>query len=176
MSKTFIIFLLTVGLIAGAGLGWLVNSIAGHDRTPYRPTAETVDSIVKPDTLFIERPKETLIRRALKDSIIIVPVHDTIRVRDTTFVRLEREEKVYEDSSFRAVVSGYEPRLDSIEVRTKTVFITRTLPNNNNIARKAHRFGLSFGAQGGVGYVRTFGGDPGMGVYTGLGIGLTYTF
>jgi len=175
MNKAFIAFLLAVGIIAGAGIGWLSRGVFGGDKADNVQAFAKVDSIVTLDTSSTAFPKEVLSRRAVKDSVILVPVYDTIRVKDTIFTPVEREEKVYEDSTFRAVVSGYSPRLDSINVYNKTIVVTRT-QQNRSLTRKAHRLGLSFGAQGGVGYVRTFNGQPGMGVYAGVGLGLTYTF
>ena len=89
--------------------------------------ADTV-TIVKTDTVKVDSP---------------VPVHHYIKERDTAFivltdvkvdtvkelVFLPREYMVYKDSTYRAVVSGVQPRLDSIEVYRKTQVqtITKTI-------------------------------------------------
>lgn len=107
--------------------------------------ADTV-TIVKTDTVKVDSP---------------VPVHHYIKERDTAFivltdvkvdtvkelVFLPREYMVYKDSTYRAVVSGVQPRLDSIEVyqrnTVQTVTKTIRLPDRK-------RWGL--GVQAGYGY------------------------
>lgn len=68
-----------------------------------------------------------------------------IGVSDTVWVMVPRTQKRYEDSTYTAWVSGYEPRLDSIEVYRRTVFMTKT---ETATSRKR----LSLGLTGGFGY------------------------
>jgi len=42
-------------------------------------------------------------------------------------VQLPRTRKVYQDSTYRAVISGYEPNLDTISVYRKTQYINNTV-------------------------------------------------
>ena len=76
--------------------------------------ADTV-TVVKVDTTFIEKPvpvykyvSKTEYVPIVKDSLIT----DTVK----ELVFLPREYMVYKDTSYRAVVSGVQPRLDSIEI------------------------------------------------------------
>ena len=46
--------------------------------------------------------------------------------RDTVYLPLPREVKEYQDSSYRAVVSGIRPSLDTIDVYQRTVTISKT--------------------------------------------------
>lgn len=71
------------------------------------------DTIVMRDTHVVERP--IYIRTRVRDTLRVA-VHDTTRVNDTLYLRLPRETRVYEDSTYRAEVSGYQPSLDRIEV------------------------------------------------------------
>lgn len=64
---------------------------------------------------------------------------------DTVWTTVPRTQKRYEDSTYTAWVSGYEPRLDSIEVYRQTVFMTKT---ETATSRKR----LSLGLTGGFGY------------------------
>lgn len=64
---------------------------------------------------------------------------------DTVWPTVPRTQKRYEDSTYTAWVSGYEPRLDSIEVYRRTVFMTKT---ETATSRKR----LSLGLTGGFGY------------------------
>ena len=73
------------------------------------------------DTIRIEKP--VYVDRYFRDSVIVA-VKDTILVHDTTYMYLPREHRVYMDSMYRAIVSGIEPRLDSIEVYNPTSIVT----------------------------------------------------
>lgn len=81
--------------------------------------------------------------------------------RDSAEVEIPIEQSVYEDSTYRAWVSGYRARLDSIEVyaRRETVTVTRT-------TRQPRRWGI--GITAGYGY-----GTKGFQPY--VGIGITYS-
>ena len=65
---------------------------------------------------------------------------------DTVWATVPRVQKRYEDSTYTAWVSGYEPRLDSIEVYGKTVTIVRREEGRVKNRR------LAFGLTGGFGY------------------------
>ena len=65
--------------------------------------------------------------------------------KDSTRVIIPITQKVYADSTYKAWVSGYNPRLDSIEVYRRTITITTTQTVNRN-----KRF--TWGVTGGVGY------------------------
>ena len=69
-----------------------------------------------------------------------------IGVPDTVWATVPRVQKRYEDSTYTAWVSGYEPRLDSIEVYRRTVFVVK----NEGGRVKTRR--LSLGLTGGFGY------------------------
>lgn len=66
--------------------------------------------------------------------------------KDTVWAVVPRTQKRYEDSTYTAWVSGYEPRLDSIEVYQKTVTITKRVEGRV----KNRRFNV--GLTGGFGY------------------------
>lgn len=88
------------------------------------------DTIVLRDTIRMPAPRPTstttqgAILLALQDALIATP--DTLRSRDTIYVQLPREVKTYNDSSYRAVVSGFHPSLDEIEIYQRTKVITET--------------------------------------------------
>lgn len=86
-----------------------------------------------------------------------------IGVSDTVWATVPRTQKRYEDSTYTAWVSGYEPRLDSIEVYRRTVTIVK------REERRVRNKRFSIGLTGGFGY----------GVFTGkpdvfLGVGVTW--
>jgi hypothetical protein len=68
---------------------------------------------------------------------------------DSVSVTIPITQKVYEADSYRAYVSGYEPSLDSIFVREKTVRETVTVP----VKQKQSRFGFGVGVGAGYGII-----------------------
>lgn len=119
-------------------------------------TSEKVVEVVRTDTLIIERPVP--VRTRVVDTLL-VRVADTIHVHDTAYIALSAERKEYGDSTYRAVISGYRPVLEHIEVYPKTVTITRTITE----AARNKRFGVGVH----VGYGVT---SEGLSPYVGAGL------
>ena len=121
-----------------------------HEPLPAEIRTETkIQTVVKTDTVLISAPIEVFWQ--------ILP-NDTVRIGDTL---LHRKQVVYEDSLYRAVVSGYvDPRLDSMTVYPRTVYQTVTNDIYHAVKPKKKRWG--FGLQAGYGY-------PG-GFYVGAGV------
>lgn len=114
-------------------------------------TETKIQTVVKTDTVFISAPMAVFWQ--------ILP-NDTVRIGDTL---LHRRQVVYEDSLYRAVVSGYvAPRLDSMTVYPRTVYqtVTNDIYHPVIVKSKKKRWGL--GLQAGYGY-------PG-GFYVGVGV------
>lgn len=126
-----------------------------------RPEAPRVDTVVVRDTITREKPVFTRVH--VRDTIYL-----TLTERDTTYIALPREVKVYEDSLYRAEVSGYQPSLDRIEVYPTTRMVTQTVVRTETV-RKKTPWGI--GVQ--VGYGITKQGDA---FYPGpyVGVGLSY--
>lgn len=82
--------------------------------------------------------------------------------KDTVWAVVPRTQKRYVDSTYMAWISGYEPRLDSIEVYQKTVVVTKRVEGRV----KNRRFNV--GLTGGIGY-GVFTGKPDLW----LGVGCT---
>lgn len=78
---------------------------------------------------------------------------------DSVKVQIPISQKVYEDTLYRAYVSGYEPNLDSITIKQRTTYITHTIRD------KESRFRI--GLQAGYGLT-----PKGMQPY--VGVGLSY--
>ena len=120
-----------------------------HEPLPAEIRIETkVKTVVKVDTLLISPPMAPL---------LVFQLTDTIRIGDTV---VYRKQAYYEDSLYRAWVSGYRPRLDSLMVFPKTVYRTVTNDIYHTILPKKKRWGL--GLQAGYGM-------PG-GWYVGAGV------
>ena len=126
-------------------------------------TPEAIQVVVKRDTLRLT-PILREIHKVTHDTIKIV-MNDTIVRRDTVY--LEREQRVYEDEEYKAFVSGFQPRLDSIYVYPKTIYETKVS------TRKEWRQ-FTYGVQVGVGVVMPFNSSPSFGGYVGVGIGYNF--
>ncbi len=83
---------------------------------------------------------------------------------DTTTIRIPITRKVYEDSTYRAIVSGYRAQLDTIQVYPHREIITIKSP-----APKPRRWNISL--QGGYGIT-----PKGMQPYLGIGISWRLSF
>ena len=123
-----------------------------HEPLPAEIRTETkIQTVVKTDTVLISAPMAVFWQ--------ILP-NVTVRIGGTL---LRRKRVVYEDSLYRAVVSGYvDPRLDSITVYPRTVYqtVTNDIYHPVIVKPKKKRWGL--GLQAGYGY-------PG-GFYVGAGV------
>lgn len=110
-----------------------------HEPLPAETRIETkVNTVVKVETLLISPPMAPL---------LVFQLTDTMRIGDTV---VHREQAYYEDSLYRAWVSGYRPRLDSLQIFPRTVYQTVTNDVYHTIASKKKRWGL--GLQVGYGY------------------------
>lgn len=117
-----------------------------HEPLPAEIRTETkIQTVVKLDTVLISAPMAVFWQ--------ILP-NDTIRIGDTL---LHRKRVVYEDSLYRAVVSGYvDPRLDSMTVYPRTVYQTVTNDIYHPVAIKPKRKRWGLGVQVGYGYPSGF--------------------
>lgn len=111
-----------------AVLGFMAGRGCSQPETTADTYAMNTDTVrmVRIDTVTVTTPaakqarvRDTMILRVDSGSAIISPTADSI------IVRLPREEKVYADSLYRAVVSGVDVSLDTITVwpRMETVTI-----------------------------------------------------
>ena len=129
----------------------------------------SMDTIVVRDTVYYSTPSAI-------DSVVVryetvrVPIYrpaDTVCVRDTVMcyvpqtdsvmVHLPIVQRTYGDSLYRAWVSGYDARLDSIRLYTRSQYSFKARD-------KPLRWGVGIGA--GVGFIPKHGVQP----YIGIGI------
>ena len=127
---------LVVRLLLATAVGILLGHLL-HVVLPYKQEViveNKVDTLYVYDTVTIgvPVPKETKVVDK-----ILVPVRDTIVKNDTTYIPLPRESKTYGDDRFTAVVSGYKPSLDRLEIYIESQVVTKylipepTKPNMN---------------------------------------------
>lgn len=105
-------------------------------------------------------PVDSFVIRYITRSLPIASDSATKQLRsDSVKVQIPISQKVYEDTLYRAYISGYEPKLDSITIKQKTTYITHTIRD------KESRFRI--GLQAGYGLT-----PKGMQPY--VGVGLSY--
>lgn len=127
-GKFCIAFWVVVGLFLVGGFSAKISHKNGY-KQGYSDALASIkpDTVTVVDTIVYEKPVEQI---KWKDKLVYVPVPDSILVEkhDTTYIALQFEKKVYADSTYRAVVSGFQPELESISVYQKTAYITKVVP------------------------------------------------
>lgn len=146
--------LIGVGLAVAVLLGFLVGQRSPRNGGGETPTIK-VDTLVIRDTFKVTEP--IYVTKRVVDSIPY-PVTDTLRLRDTLYVILEREQIRWEDSLAVVYASGVMPRVDSVIHHTESLIITKEIP-----VIKKTRWGL--GVQAGMG-----AGNGGLTPYVGVGV------
>jgi len=155
----FIVFLLAV-----IGLFSIDRCNRKKDLLP--ETVIQVDTIYIHDTIRIVKPVPQRIKTV--DTFRIV-LKDTIREKDTVYLNLPREQKIYREENYHAWISGYRPALDSIHIfrNTHQVITSTTIRQKPN---KPRRWGIGIQAGYGLTYQQnTIKPVP----Y--IGVGLSYT-
>lgn len=148
--------LIGVSLAVAAILGFLLGRICPQNK-PVELIKERVDTLVIRDTIKVT--EAVSVTKRVVDSIPYL-VTDTLRMRDTLYVFLEREQIRWEDSFSVVYASGVNPQVDSVIHYSKEQIITKEIP-----VIKKTRWGL--GVQAGVG-----AGKGGLTPY--VGVGLSY--
>ena len=128
------------------------------------------DTLTFHDTLVVDNPVPVYVTKVRTDTVrlALVDTSCTVVTRDYARVEVPITRKVYEDSTYRAVISGYNANLDSIMVRStiREIYVVRTLKTGQK------HWGL--GVTAGPGLLVTPNGAVKGGV--GVAAGLTYRF
>lgn len=141
-SLPWILVCLLLGVIV-----WM--AFRPHEPLPAEVKTETkIKTVIKVCSLTISPPMAPL---------LFIQLKDTMHIGDTV---VGREQAYYEDSLYRAWVSGYHPRLDSLQIFPRTVCQNVTNDIYHTVTSKKKRWGL--GLQAGYSY-------PG-GWYVGAGV------
>ena len=147
-----------LGVIAGIVI-CLLNGWASCHRTTDKEVITITDTLVLTDTIVKMQPKPYKV--TIIDTIYLPqqpqqPQKPQKPQQDT----LIRQEVIYKDSTYTAVVGGIEPYLKSIEIYPKTIYVNN---NTTTTIKVRSRFGL--GVQAGYGY-----GRNGLQPYVGIGV------
>ena len=142
----------------GIALAILIGFLIGQ-RCPKggqnEPIKERVDTLFIRDTIKVT--EAVSVTKHVVDSVPY-PVIDTLRLRDTLYVYLEREQIRWEDSLAVVYASGIDPQVDSVIHFQDQLIITKEI----SVTKKT-RWGL--GVQGGMGI-----GKGGITPYVGIGV------
>lgn len=154
LRKTLTILALCAVFFFG---GYITHSLRKSATGAKADTIRTLVTDTRVDTFWKVLPMP-LMTRTLTEYVV---------VRDSVGNEIEvpREQKVYEDSTYYAVVSGVSPRLDSIRVHERTRHVTETRTITIQKETKHWRFG----PQAGIGITM-------HGISPYAGVGLTYIF
>lgn len=125
MNSQIRLWIYRAALLLVWSLGFLFwgRSCTSSEPTPADPS-EKVDTLIIRDTVTIEQPKPKPAKAEKRDSML-APVVDTVVIRDTVYIVLPRETKTYGDERYTAVVSGYNPSLDRLEIYLENQVVTK---------------------------------------------------
>ena len=125
-----------------------------------RGDVERVDTMYIFDTITQYRP---IVEERIKLQEVPVPVTDTLWLRDTLFVILEKEQVIWEDSLSKIYASGIQPQIDSVHHYITERIVTIEL---TKVVKKPCRWGIGINA----GYGIQFGQEIKASPYIGVGV------
>ena len=114
-----------MGIVVAILIGFLVGRRCPRNAPGETPTPK-VDTLFIRDTFKVTEEPKNITKRVI-DSIPY-PVTDTIRVMDTLYAILERQQVTWEDSLARVYASGVNPHVDSVIHFTQDLIITKEIP------------------------------------------------
>lgn len=158
-----------VALLAFAALGFLFGS---KHALKLNSTGVKVDSVIVTQYDTITREKPIYLTKYI-DRVQLVPVRDTIRLRDTLFVAMERERVEWRDEYAAVWASGIDPAVDSVQHFITEKVITREVRVEVPAKQRWKRIG--WGVAAGPGVFWQPGMDnvtPGVGIVVGLRVNL----
>lgn len=106
-------------IVLGMVGGWLCRGSLVDDT----PIVQK-DTLVYHDTIRESYPVE--VSRETIDTMYVT-LRDTIRIKETAYLPLPLDKKIYASGEYYAEISGYKPNLDYIEVFPKTKIVTNTI-------------------------------------------------
>ena len=141
-----------LGVIAGLVICF-INGWTSCHRTTDIEVITITDTLVLTDTIIKMQPKPYKVT-------IIDTIYLPQQPQQPQIDTLIRQEVIYKDSTYMAVVGGIEPYLKSIEIYPKTIYV-----NNNTTTTIKVRSHFGLGVQAGYGY-----GRNGLQPYVGIGV------
>ena len=148
MTILCVILLVLIGILIGQ---------KHRQKQPLDPTETKVDTLVIRDTIMQNKP---IFVDKIKVDSVLIPVKDTIVIRDSVYIYMDREKITWRDSLCEVYASGIMPQVDSVRHFTEYKYIT--IETQVPVKVKSH-WGLGINA--GYGY-----GRGGLTPYVGVGI------
>ena len=145
MNSQLKLWIYRVALLLGWSLGFFFwgRSCTSAEPVPADPSV-TVFTVTVRDTVVIDRPVPV---RVMKRDTMLVAIRDTVVRHDTTYISLPRETKTYGDERYTAVVSGYRPSLDRLEIYIEDRVVTKVaIPQATAAPPKRWGLGVQVGA------------------------------
>ena len=147
-----------LGVIAGIVI-YFINGWVSCHRTTDKEVITITDTLVLTDTIIKFQPKPYKV--TIIDTIYLPQQpQKPQKPQKPQYDTLIRQEVIYKDSTYMAVVGGIEPYLKSIEIYPKTIYVNN---NTTTTIKVRSRFGL--GVQAGYGLSRN-----GLQPYVGVGV------
>lgn len=153
------ILLAMIAIFAVVASSYFVGYRDGQKLATER-VVERVDTLVVCDTITQYKP--ILEERRVIERVPF-PVVDTLMMRDTLYVYLEREQIVWQDSLSRVYASGISPQVDSVEH-----FVTEKIITRETIVPQIQKTRWGIGIQAGYGVY--LDGQVRTAPYIGVGI------
>lgn len=155
------ILIAMIALFALVAVSYLIGRRDGQKLATER-VVERVDTLVVYDTIMQYKPilEE---RRVIERVPYPVEVEDTIWLRDTMYIYLEREQVIWQDSLSRVYASGISPQIDSVEH-----FVTEKIITRETIVPRIQKTRWGIGIQAGYGVY--LDGQVRTAPYIGVGI------
>ena len=151
-----------LGVIVGIVI-YFINGLASCHRTTDKEVITITDTLVLTDTIVKMQPKPYKV--TIIDTIYLPQQpQKPQQPQQPQIDTLIRQEVIYKDSTYMAVVGGIEPYLKSIEIYPKTIYVNN---NTTTTIKVRSRFGL--GVQAGYGLSRN-------GLQPYVGVGVQYNF
>lgn len=142
--KWWELFVFGVAVTACVVSAFLVGRWIGQ-KSPTTPIEEKSDTMFIHDTFTQYKPK--YITKTKLDTVPY-PVTDTLRLHDTLFVFLEREQVMWRDSLCEVYASGVMPNVDSV-----VHFTSQMVIENTKVVEKIRKTRWGVGVQIGGGVV-----------------------
>ena len=134
------------------------------------PISEKVDTLYLRDTITCEKP---VYLTKYVERVQLVPVTDTVRLKDTLYVALEREAVEWRDEYAAVFASGIQPSVDSVRHYITEKVVTKEVTVEVPAKQRWKRIG--WGVAAGPGVYWQPGMDnvtPGVGIVVGLRVNL----
>ena len=128
-----------------------------RQKLPVEPPEIKVDTLVVRDTIMQYKP---IFTDKIKVDSVLIPVKDTIVIRDSVYIYMDREKITWRDSLCEVYASGIMPQVDSVRHFREYQYVT--IETAIPVKEKSH-WGVGINAGYGV-------GKGGLTPYVGVGI------